>query len=379
MDAPPPVSTVKKIKIGDWEQLWDDKYQTPYFFNVKTKQSQWDRPACFPDLAKANISRTWEDPSPVTKYIKVPMEAFQKDLLKRPARVQMDPQDAKKYYVQGTEEYNIWYDRYTGDHWRGGDKKELAETRCKMATDVGYTKADEFDPKGTKNFFCYHFAKGRCTQGKNCTFFHRIPTERDMDRFDTAVDVFGRERFKDHRQDMGGTGSVEDECTTLYVGGVSINDNTEGALWRAFGEWGTPKKMNIIKRLNIAFVTYNNRLNAEFAKVAMAGQALDGKEVLNLRWAYEDPNPKARQEKAEDKADMLLRAAERRGIIAEESRKKARLEPYSGQAIGYYPVKPSVNDDNSFGPVPQQEQASNEENRKIADSMSVLDKALQRD
>lgn len=62
-----------------------------------------------------------------------------------------------------------------------------------------------------------------------------------------------------------------DDCKTLYVGGIGSSDN-ESALWRAFGEWGTPKKINIVNRLNIAFVSYNNRLNAEFAKQAMAGQ-----------------------------------------------------------------------------------------------------------
>lgn len=31
--------------------------------------------------------------------------------------------------------------------------------------------------------------------------------------------------------------------------------------------------------------------NAEFAKEAMYGQSLDHGEVLNVRWATEDPNP----------------------------------------------------------------------------------------
>ena len=43
----------------------------------------------------------------------------------------------------------------------------------------------------------------------------------------------------------------------------------------------------------IAFVTYKLRTSAEFAKIAMADQSLDHGEVLNVRWATEDPNPKA--------------------------------------------------------------------------------------
>jgi hypothetical protein len=43
-------------------------------------------------------------------------------------------------------------------------------------------------------------------------------------------------------------------------------------LWREFGEWGTPTEIKIIDRLAIAFVRFNSRLNAEFAKIAMADQ-----------------------------------------------------------------------------------------------------------
>ena len=42
---------------------------------------------------------------------------------------------------------------------------------------------------------------------------------------------------------------------------------------------------------SVAFVTYVNELNAQFAKEAMACQSLDNDEILNVRWATEDPNP----------------------------------------------------------------------------------------
>ena len=41
------------------------------------------------------------------------------------------------------------------------------------------------------------------------------------------------------------------------------------------------------------------RSNAEFAKEAMMGQALNQKEVLMLRWAFDDPNPVAQQVRRE--------------------------------------------------------------------------------
>lgn len=41
------------------------------------------------------------------------------------------------------------------------------------------------------------------------------------------------------------------------------------------------------------FVKYRNEANAQFAKEAMGSQSLDEGETLNVRWATEDPNPKA--------------------------------------------------------------------------------------
>ena len=41
----------------------------------------------------------------------------------------------------------------------------------------------------------------------------------------------------------------------------------------------------------MAFVTYESELSAQFAKEAMACQSLDNDEILNVRWATEDPNP----------------------------------------------------------------------------------------
>ena len=38
-------------------------------------------------------------------------------------------------------------------------------------------------------------------------------------------------------------------------------------------------------------MTYINEYNAQFAKEAMACQSLDNDEILNVRWATEDPNP----------------------------------------------------------------------------------------
>jgi hypothetical protein len=41
-------------------------------------------------------------------------------------------------------------------------------------------------------------------------------------------------------------------------------------------------------------VTYASEFNAQFAKEAMACQSLDNDEILNVRWATEDPNPQSK-------------------------------------------------------------------------------------
>lgn len=49
--------------------------------------------------------------------------------------------------------------------------------------------------------------------------------------------------------------------------------------------------VKILQYRSVAFVTYVSELHAQFAKEAMACQSLDNDEILNVRWATEDPNP----------------------------------------------------------------------------------------
>ena len=72
--------------------------------------------------------------------------------------------------------------------------------------------------------------------------------------------------------------------------------------------------MNVIFRLSIAFVRFRMRCSAEFAKVAMAGQSLDEDEVLNLRWAFADPNPTAKESIVRSNRDAVILGLMARGI-----------------------------------------------------------------
>ena len=49
--------------------------------------------------------------------------------------------------------------------------------------------------------------------------------------------------------------------------------------------------VRVLQYRSVAFVTYVSELSAQFAKEAMACQSLDNDEILNVRWATEDPNP----------------------------------------------------------------------------------------
>lgn len=49
--------------------------------------------------------------------------------------------------------------------------------------------------------------------------------------------------------------------------------------------------VKVLQYRSVAFVTYVSELSAQFAKEAMACQSLDNDEILNVRWATEDPNP----------------------------------------------------------------------------------------
>lgn len=49
--------------------------------------------------------------------------------------------------------------------------------------------------------------------------------------------------------------------------------------------------VKVLQYRSVAFVTYVSELHAQFAKEAMACQSMDNDEILNVRWATEDPNP----------------------------------------------------------------------------------------
>ncbi|KAI9328764.1 hypothetical protein DFJ73DRAFT_648834, partial [Zopfochytrium polystomum] len=206
--------------------------------------------------------------------------------LARPARKQAEElADSRQKEQPAGTVYNIWYNKWAGGDRYNPNTTERAETRCNIARDAGYTRATR------SSSFCIHFARGCCARGSECNFWHRIPL--DVDRVPMAQDVFGRDRFRDEREDMGGVGSFEKDNRTLYLGQLGLAGGLEDVLYKHFIEWGEIEYIRLLTGKGVAFVRYKTRISAEFAKEAMHCQAMDNNEILNVRWATEDPNPRA--------------------------------------------------------------------------------------
>ncbi|KAM3496189.1 hypothetical protein MY3957_000646 [Beauveria namnaoensis] len=252
---------------------------------------------------------------------------------RKPARVQIDPSliTSEPPPQTGTI-FNIWYNKWSGgDH--DGNAQTKAKGRCNIATDAGYTKADSL----TGSFFCVSFARGVCAKGVDCDYLHRLPGVFDI--FGPNVDCFGRDKFSDYRDDMGGVGSFMRVNRTIYIGRIHVTDDIEEIVARHFAEWGQIERVRVLNSRGVAFVTYSNEANAQFAKEAMAHQSLDHDEIINVRWATPDPNPMAKAREArriEEQAAEAIRRALGGEFVAEiegkdpEARKRRKIESSYG-------------------------------------------------
>lgn len=123
-----------------------------------------------------------------------------------------------------------------------------------ISTDAGYTRGDG----GNNAYCCLFFARGCCPYGSvpssllppfptnlahssECTFLHRLPPNQSA-LPNTSLDVFGREKHADYRDDMGGVGSFTRQNRTLYIGRIKEGRNTAETIERHFEEFGEIEK-----------------------------------------------------------------------------------------------------------------------------------------
>lgn len=285
-----------------WFEYLSSEDNQNYYYNPATKETLWELPV----WAKAVPGPSGDDAelltmiSPHEKHAKYshllrPTSWLEGDAYKkRPARKQLEKPYIKEFaYKQGDEEYNIWYDKYLNDCVVR--ERRPASTRCDPEKDVGYTKADIYEPETA--YWCLHFVRGCCSEGANCKFFHHMPSLVQCKRIAPIKDIFGRTRHAKHRDDMGGIGCFQKQCRTLCVGDLKIppgNDPVEQLnemLWRHFSLWGRVEDITLIPSKCIAFIKYYHRSYAEIAKEAMSNQSLDFDEMISIKWSNEDPNP----------------------------------------------------------------------------------------
>ncbi|KAL8940647.1 MAG: hypothetical protein Q9211_002179 [Gyalolechia sp. 1 TL-2023] len=281
------------------------------------------------ELITTNNTTTLSEPTTIDSTTKKTKKIIRKK--RRPARPQVDPGTFKSEPPPQTGTiFNIWYNK-----WSGGDRedkylsKTAAPSRCDIARDSGYTRGDKI----AGSYFCLFFARGLCPKGHECEYLHRLPGLHDL--FNPNVDCFGRDKHSDYRDDMGGVGSFMRQNRTLYVGRIHVTDDIEEIVARHFAEWGQVERTRVLTARGVAFVTYSNEANSQFAKEAMAHQALDHNEVLNVRWATVDPNPLAQKREArkvEEQAAEAVRRALPDEFVREiegrdpEARKRKKIE-----------------------------------------------------
>eukprot|EP00126_Sphaerothecum_destruens_P003562 Sdes_comp17314_c0_seq2m6522 len=380
---------------GEWGILWDPNSQCYYYQNLALGLTQWEAPPEFSDYFEPVVTAEngVEEGSEkrhdyfYRKFYEYTPVMTREESLKKPARIQaLEGGAARKTHTrqEGQNEYNIWYDKWCGEQWKTG-LSGPAETKCNIITDSGHTKANILSTStGARYYFCIHFARGCCQLGPECTYFHRLPDDEDelANKNDYSHDVFGRERFAQHREDRGGVGSFLDPAggKTLYIGRLGTNHTTslEEILLKEFSEFGEIENINVISRKNIAFIRFKNRLNAEFAKAAMSDQKIDGKEVINVRWANVDPNPKAAQEKQLDDRVDFLQGAVKKGILKPEDilSEEAGLDQPTLELYQIQTNRSFLNPSN--GPLSKQDLENQRKLKEAQESVDRLDKIFSR-
>ena len=323
-----------------WVLFIDSESSKPYFFHPESGETSWEDPQ--PPMGAALYANAVVKQTELVMAGNADADMFLEDVEKnfylqtaidseidrgvppylsedwrtKPARKQAERDMSKIAYREGAEMYNVWFHKYSGQ--RSDDTiRHAATSRCDPWSDAGWTQADSKNAEEAP--FCLWFAKGACSRASSCRYKHHVPSREEDVKADQMVDIFGRERHADHKDDMGGVGSFMKECRALYVSEIQLDrtqqdcvQRLEAQLWKLFHPWGPIESIRVIPNKLIAFVKFEYRTAAEFAKVACGNQPCGLSEAINVRWAFEDPNPRAAEQAIIDTRDQFFSLVERR-------------------------------------------------------------------
>ena len=167
-----------------------------------------------------------------------------------------------------------------------------------------------------------------------------------------GFDIFGREKRGENEGFRKGAGTLERDNRTLYcnyegAGGSFDKARITQLIENNFGPWGPIKRIYIVMAKMLAFVEYEWRCTAEFAKEAMHKQGLIGSnlsEVLDIRWSNEDPNPVTIIAQKKSHIERFEKAAMESFEALPEERKLVRMQQLQmvqamqeGHVISSYP------------------------------------------
>ena len=238
--------------------------------------------------------------------------------MSRPARQQVKDTRKETAYIEGNYDYNIWYDKYLTD--RKEEKEKIpAEHRCIPSLDTGYTRADKQEKNGS-SYFCLFFAKGCCSEGVNCRYYHRVPTFEECEKIENARDIFGRSRFYSPLKDNGGIGVFTKECRTIYVFDLKKVETKNPVkdmvriIYENFSPWGEIENINYIHVKSSCYIKYSHRCFAEFAKEAMMRQSLVGEEILSINWAYDESDLEMKKIREREEDNLFVGAVQRQAV-----------------------------------------------------------------
>ncbi len=146
-------------------------------------------------------------------------------------------------------------------------------SRCAPWSDVGWTVASKVNAR--PSLYCVYFARGCCNRGSACKSHHHVP-HCQVDSGN--LDVFGRLRLD--------TDDKDERC--LFLATLQFEESQHMHLWNEllniFSPWGPLE--SIIVGNGRAWVKYEYRSAAEFAKAACSGQQMSFSPSLEIRWAF---------------------------------------------------------------------------------------------